>query len=279
LATNILWLGAHKTGTTFLQKSLDLSQDALRQHYVKYIELNEFRDKYTRPLVNRPDLSPAPCEFDWAGTNLVFDENIAALVQDVCTADGVYRHGPARARKVADYLKLRAPLLVLGVRSFETFLPSLYCEIIKAMPYRPFRKYITTPYKNLRWYPWIKALQAEFPKGRVLVYQYETLKRNERALLSRVIDVPKGSFTLLEGLERPGFSHQTIRHLRAKYRKGNLEQGDVRTAVKRFPKGDKYPAYAPWTRGETATLRRLYSQDIADIKRDQTIEFFNPKAI
>ena len=40
---DILWLGLHKTGTTFLQKSLDLSQKALQQAAIHYVDLDEFR--------------------------------------------------------------------------------------------------------------------------------------------------------------------------------------------------------------------------------------------
>ena len=274
MARNILWLGAHKTGTTYLQKSLDLSQGALRAHNVKYIELNAFREKYTRPLINgRPGMTVAANEFDTQGpgTNLVFDENIPALVQHVCTPEGVYCQGPERARRMADHLELGTPTLVLGIRSFTGFLPSLYCETLKANPFKPFRKFLRTPFKNLRWYPWVKALQGAFPGAQMLVYQYENLRGKEQALLSYVLGIPPQDFTLLGAVERPGFSHRAIRSLREMYKENKVVHKDLREAVKRYPKGAEYPGFHPWKAAEKETLELLYARDIADLQKDPTV--------
>lgn len=276
MADNILWLGAHKTGTTFLQKSLDLSQEALRAQGVTYVELDEFRDKYTRPLINgRAGLEVAASQFDsqGPGTNLVFDENIPALVQHVCTPEGVYCQGPARARKMADHLGLATPTLVLGIRSFTGYLPSLYCESLKANPFKPFRKFLRTPMENLRWYPWVKALQAVFPGSPMLVYPYESLRGQETALLSQVIGIPATAFTLLDSVERPGFSHRAIRRLREMHKTGKVEHKDLRAAVKRFPKGAEFPGFHPWNAPEKELLKQLYAQDIAALKADSSIRF------
>jgi len=265
-------LGAHKTGTTFLQKSLDLSQAALQAGGVQYMELNRFRDKYTRPLLYQ-GAEPAPNEFDPAGvgTHLVFDENIPALVQLVCHEEGIYPHGVMQARRIADHLQLQRPTLVFGVRSFVDYLPSLYCERLKANPFRAFRGVMNTPLDKLRWYPWLQDLQAGFPGSRLLVYRAENLRGNEQRLLSKVTGLAPESFTLLEGNERPGFSHQAIRTLLEIHKTRKVERKDLREAVKAYPKGAEYPGFQPWHPPEIDALRQNYEQDMAAIKADPNI--------
>lgn len=278
MARNILWLGAHKTGTTFLQKSLDLSQDALAAGQVHYVELDAFRQMYTRPLVNgRTDMEVSESVYrqDWEGTNLVFDENLPALVQHVCRPEGLYTSGPARSRLLADHLGFERPLIVFGIRAFASYLPSLYCETLKSTPFKVFRKFLRTPLDHLAWYPAIKALQGEFQGSDVLVYQYETLKGNERALLAHVTGLAPADFTLLGKTERLGFSHRSIRALRDINQSRKVERKDVRNAVKRFPKSAEHPAYWPWKPEEKPQLAALYAADVARIKTDDSLTFLD----
>ncbi len=275
MAQNIFWLGAHKTGTTFLQKSLDRSASALQAWNVHYMPLDSFRTKYTRPLLNNGGGVAAPNEFrpDAAGVNLVFDENIPALVQHVSQREGVYISGPERALKMAAHLEFHQPVLVLGIRSFHGYLPSLYCETLKANPFKPFREFLRTPLGNLRWYPWVKALQHAFPGARMRVYPYEALWGNETRLLSEITGIPAAEFTLKEGVERPGFSQRAIDTLMELHRQGGVERAQQRAAVKQFPKGAEYPGFQPWTAEEIAHLKQEYARDIANLRFDSTIEF------
>lgn len=278
MARNILWLGAHKTGTTFLQKSLDLSQDALAAGQVHYMELDAFRQLYTRPLVNgRTDLVVGDSVYrqDWDGTNLVFDENVPALVQHVCSPEGLYTDGPARSRLLADHLGLKRPMIVFGIRAFAGYLPSLYCETLKATPFKVFRKFLRTPLDQLAWYPAIKALQAQFEGSDVLVYQYETLKGNEKALLGHLTGLPADNFTLLGNTERLGFSHRSIHKLREINTQRKVLRKDVRTAVKNFPKSPENPGYWPWKPEEKPQLATLYEADIARIRADTSLTFLD----
>ncbi len=281
MAQSILWLGAHKTGTTFLQKSLDLSQPALRAHDVHYMALNTFRDKYTRPLLNNGHAPVAPNEFtpNSGRLHLIFDENIPALVQHVCTKTGVYAPGQARAQKMAAHLELDRPVLVLGIRSFAGYLPSLYCETLKSTPFKPFREFFQTPLENLRWYPWIKALQAAFPGSGMLVYPYEALRGNEKRLLSYITRIPASEFTLLEGVERPGFSQRAIDTLQVQHKQGKVDRQAQRAAVKHFPKGAENPGFMPWDAEEIIALQQEYARDLARLREDVSIDFMLKDAL
>ena len=223
-----LWLGVHKTGTTFLQKSLDLSQAALQDHAIKYVELAEFRRLYTRPLLHANHTEPPAPAWQVTGADrqrLVFDENIMALVQNTLGGEGLYPYGSGRARVMADYLGLLQPRIVLGLRSFRSFLPSLYCEALKSTAFRPFDKFSVTPWEYLSWDDLVGRLIAAFPGSEVVCYAAEGLRGRERDLLAKVTGLPPEELTLLDGQERPGFSDAAVRALEDLAKTGSGDPG------------------------------------------------------
>ncbi|MEH7830560.1 hypothetical protein [Gemmobacter denitrificans] len=268
MAQDILWLGLHKTGTTFLQKSLDLSQDRLQAAGLAWVGLDEFRRRWTRPLMEEghDGAQPAPAErpagLPW---RLVFDENIIGLVQRGVTARGLYPQAAERALKIARHLDLQRPLLVLGLRGFAGFLPSLYCEALKSTPFQTFRQFLLWPPEAMSWLPLIRRLQAAFPDSALLLYRAEDLSGHEAALLARITGLPPGDFTLLGAPERLGHSHAAIDRLHAMAREGQVSREDVRRVTAELPRGPGQPGYAPWTTGERTLLEALYARDLAHL--------------
>lgn len=268
MAQDILWLGLHKTGTTFLQKSLDLSQGPLQAAGFAWVSLDEFRVRWTRPLMEEghdgalPAPPDRPAGLPW---RLVFDENIIGLVQNGVTAQGLYPLAAERARKVADHLGLERPLLVLGLRGFAGFLPSLYCEALKSTPFQTFRQFLLWPPEAMSWLPLIRRLRAAFPDSEMLLYRAEDLPGHEAALLARVTGLKPGDFTLLGAPERLGHSHAAIERLHAMARKGRVSREDVRRVTAELPRGPDQPGYAPWNAAERSLLEAAYARDIAHL--------------
>jgi len=265
---DILWLGLHKTGTTFLQKSLDLSQDALRDGGIGWIGLDAFRAAWTRPLLHtgHPD-QPAPADrFPEARRRLIFDENIAALVQDAVTPAGLYTQTAQRAAVVAAYLGLRDPLLVLGLRGFAGFLPSLYCETLKSTPFQPFRRFLRWPPEAMSWLPLIYRLRVAFPDSPMLLYRAEELRGNEARLLAEVTGIAADSFTLIEGVERSGFSQAAVDRIEALATAGEHGADLVAAAAADLPRGPGYPGFDPWSTQERDLFRAIDARDLAELE-------------
>ena len=271
-SVDTLWLGVHKTGTTFLQKSLDLSQRALRAAGVQYMELAAFRAAYTRPLLHQghPDPVGPPLP---AGKRLVFDENIPALVQHALGAGGLYPDIGPRARRVADHLGLVRPRVVLGLRGFGGFLPSLYCEALKSTAFVPFRRFLVTRVADLSWDDLVGRVVAAFPGSEVMIYTAEALRGRERALLGLVTGVEAAAFTLLDGAERPGFSNAAVQALHEVAKSRAVTRADVSGQTRLHPKGPGVPGFDPWTMAEAATLDRIYADDLARLVRRPQVRF------
>ncbi len=277
-----LWLGLHKTGTTFLQKSLDLSQQVLRERGVHYQELDVFRKDYTRPLlhVDHPaPPAPRPKPFPGLTQFLVFDENIPALVQHALGPEGLYPDAAPRARLISDHLGLIRPRLVLGLRGYRTFLPSLYCEALKSTAFRRFRKFCVTPTDALSWDNLVGRLTAQFPQSEILIYTAEALRGHERSLLSSVTGVDGAGFTLLEQAERPGFSNKAVRALHEISKARPVTREDVSQQTRLFPRGPGTAGFDPWTPEEATDLDRRYAADLDRLIKRPDVTFLDPELL
>ena len=289
-ASDIFWLGVHKTGTTFLQKSLALSRAPLEANRIGYIELEPFRKLYTRPLLypDHPEL-PGPMGYttEWLNgadpgstqepwRRLVFDENILSLVQNALSPTGLYPNAAPRARRIADHLQLVRPTLVLGLRNFADFLPSLYCEALKSTPFKRFRTFQTVPFQALSWSSLIDRLKAAFPGSEILIYCSETLQGNERALLEAVTGIEADAFTLLQGRERAGFSHDAVKAMHSLQKERKVQRQDVAALVQQYPREAGVPGFRPWSEKEGQQLARIYTEDLARIGSRTDLKLLAP---
>ena len=270
-AHTTFWLGAHKTGTTFLQKTLWESRAALAAHGVGYEELEAGRNRFIRPLLS-PDsfvgpLAPGSLFTHGAKQTLVFDENIIGLVQQALSTERLYPLAIDRLNRFVAHTGLEPDEIVFGIRSFDGYLPSLYCETLKATPFKPFHRFIRRLPAEPSWTELIQRLQTRFPRAQMRVYQYEALRGNETQLLSRVLPLAPDEFTLHQSDERPGFSQAAIDRLEKLHKKGEVTRPMVSRAVRNNPKGPDNPAYYPWKPKRAAALRALYARDIAKLQR------------
>lgn len=289
----IYWLGGHKTGTTFLQGCLDLSRDALAREHIQYVELEEFRDKYTRPLLNEhSETAPAPSEFDVSadGQILIFDENIPGYVQHALSKRGFYPEVAARTATVAGHLGLQPDEIVYGVRSYIGFLPSLYIETLKSTPFVTFDSYLErsfrprgrsgkraqrneaeaesklTDFRRLSWPTLLDRIAKAYPDVPIRVYFHEQLRGREAALLGEVLGIDPAGITLLDKAERVGFSQRAVRAMHELHEQGPVQPSDVRRAVQTYPTSAENPTYAPLDDAERSQLATNYEQDVAEIR-------------
>lgn len=254
----ILWLGAHKTGTTFLQNALMLSQAALARHGLRYMDLDEFRAKYTRPLIYRGSFGQVPPPED--DLNVIFDENIPGLVQHALSAKGMYPDLVSRSRKVCSHFGLQNPDIYFGVRDYVGFLPSLYCEALKSTPFRPFDNFYVRQRHRIDWNDVVDLLRKAFPASRIRLYFYEDLRGNEARLLSEVTGVPAADFTIPGKISRPGFSHAAIESLLELSKARLVTTEDVFSAIRRFRKNKEFPSFQPFDDEEKKYLHSSYQE-------------------
>ncbi len=278
----ILWLGVHKTGTTFLQGCLEASRPAIETHGIDYMSLEDFRASCTRPLLDRPGPPPTPPPLRHlgpAGTwrlRLVFDENILGLVQDVCTPEGLYFEGAWRADEMADRLGLVAPHVVLGLRGFDGFLPSLYCETLKSTPFRGFRDFLRCPVERLSWLPLVAGLLRVFPASPLTLYTAETLRGHEAWLLSYLLDLPETAIVLPCEAERPGFSQRAVEAMEAAHALRPIGPDQAKRLAAAHPRGLQAPGFDPWSPLERRALQARCQADIQTLRGWSRVRIIDP---
>jgi hypothetical protein len=275
----ILWLGVHKTGTTFLQGCLEASRPAIEAQGIDYMPLEDFRNACTRPLLDRPGQAPArpaPHRSGAARQRLVFDENILGLVQDVCTPEGLYPQGAWRADEVADRLGLAAPHLVLGLRSFDGFLPSLYCETLKSTPFRAFRDFLRCPAERVSWLPLVAGLLRAFPASSLTIYTAEALRGHEARLLSHLLGLPETAITLPQEAERPGFSKRAVEAMEAAQAREPIGPGEAKRLAAAHPRGPQAPGFDPWSPAERRALQSRWQADIETLRGWSRVRLIDP---
>lgn len=266
---DILWLGAHKTGTTSLQQQLARSRQALSREGLFYIDMLALRARYTRPVLDQPPapmgdpLPPLPrAPSHSLSRYLVFDENIPGLVQDALHPTGLYPDAGERALRLCDTLQLERPRLVLGIRSFASYLPSLYCETLKSMPFRPFSQFWSGRLGMLSWCDLVERLLAAFPGAPLWLYRAEDLRGCENALLAWVSGLDPDALPRPRPALRAGFSQAAIEALHARAPGQGLGPLDLHRITRQFPRRTAGDAFSPWGTRQKRELALLYQTDL-----------------
>lgn len=150
MLSDILWLGAHKTGATYLQDRLLQVRHILVQSGLSYVHMSAARvrcwiSSFRHNANGAGSSIIAPLPRKAAPTAMrywIFDKNILSLVQHTAQPQGLYLEGAERALKMGQVLRLSHSTSVLGLRNMVGYLPSLYCEILKSTPFRSFDAFL-----------------------------------------------------------------------------------------------------------------------------------------
>ena len=279
-----LWLGAHKTGTTYLQQMLWRSRRALERNGIGYERLEPFRNRFLRPMLNEGFVGPlAPGALLHRGEvqTLIFDENIPGLVQHALSRSCLYPEMIARVDRVCAHFDLEPDEIVFGIRDFAGYLPSLYCETLKSNPYRPFAKFMRRCPSRPSWTELIQRLHSRFPEAELRVYRHEDLRGNEARLLGRITNLPPRRFKPPRGGDRPGFSAAAIARLDEMAAQGQrVGPAQVWETVGALPRDAEHPGFDPWTGAERARLTGCYRADLdklSQMAHVRLLDFHDPE--
>lgn len=280
-------IGAHKTASTHLQRSVTDSRAALAPHGVGVIGPMPIGGDIL-PLSGLlrgradPDLLRLAAEgflSKHAGDServVLMNENIMGslapnmLLQD----DRLYKFAPGRVKRVAQLFESHDIQIGLAIRAPETFLVSAWQEDMKGHPFRSFRQYLgKTDLSGLRWHRTLRRMQQAMEDVQLFVWRYEDYPAIAPAVLAQCMGEAATAVTLRTGAANPGFSAAAIDYLAAQ---GEVTKDSTRAALARFPKGAEYPAYDPWSDDERALLAETYASDCAKLAEINGITLLRP---
>ena len=275
-----LHAGAHKTATTWLQSMLADSLAGLNESGVGYMPLERFRRSVTQNLMSTPPAELRPQKMlqrffptgipaDIRGV-VISDENLIGTCGGFIRSGHLYRDAGMRLRRLRKVLAGNHLTLFFAIRSYDTFIPSAYCEVLRHakafVPFEDFRPRIALD--QSRWPLVLSRMIKTLQPAGVVVWRYEDFRANADAIarmLAFDIDLRPESRT--SDLERPSFSQIAVDVLGtiAERHGPAVAASLVNPVGDGLPKGEEHKGFDPWNDDERAELRRLYEADCAEL--------------
>lgn len=265
-------IGAHKTASTHLQRSVTDSRAALAPHGVGVIGPMPIGGDIL-PLSGLlrgradPDLLRLAAEgflskhVGDAERVVLMNENIlGSLAPNMLLQDSrLYKFAPGRVKRVVQLFEKHDVSIGLAIRAPETFLVSAWQENMKGHAFHAFREFLGRPdLSGLRWHRLVKHMQRALVDIPIFVWRYEDYPAVAADVLHHCMGAAGRDVCLRRGAANPGFSAAAIDYLAAH---GEVSQEAIRAALEKFPKGSDFAAYDPWTAEERAILADTHAHD------------------
>jgi hypothetical protein len=272
----VLHLGAHKTASTHLQRSIEAREAALARRGVLYMGPRHLRQAGLRlGQVIEGGLPPVEWRrrigrdviglFAAADTLVVSDENILGSAHDPrILSDGVlYPDAAARLDQALRSFRAGGVELFLGVRDPAGFVVSAYGQFLLAGGRADFHAFLNgADIARLRWTELAARLLAVPGVRGCTLWRYEDYPACLPQIMAAMLPGGQGAgVTALEERMQPGFSARAHALLRAWQAEGVAPPKDTTLAAQaraRFPKASDEPSFSPFLERSAAA----YGADI-----------------
>lgn len=278
-------IGAHKTATTHLQRSLQGCADRLLAHGVAavgpmplgadLIPFAELAGKRTDPVLLQMVAEAFLSNYCGDAPHAVLmNENIMGQLRPKPLFRGnlLYAPAPDRLERLCSLFPDHDIDIGLAIRSQADFLVSAWAEDMKGGDFYPFRQYIRgVDLSQLSWAKLVTDLQRASGGRRLTVWRYEDYPEIAPTLLTHLLgEAAARDVTLRDGYVNSGLSAEAVAHLR---RGGDARQDAFKAAQTLYPKSSDRPAFDPWDDATRAGLAENYARDVEAIRGLSTVTF------
>ena len=290
--TVALHIGAHKTATTHLQRSLNKARASLAAYGASFYGPEQLRgprqtliDRFGLDVdgaraQNKSSLTRAEQMDAMLGDArrlILSDENFIGTLQ---TKAGVmpvplYPRAPERVAALAHATGLPQIDIFLGVRDPASFLTSAYSQLLMAGDGLAFDHYLTkNPIVNVYWPGLVARLVALPCVGRVVVWRQEDYTTVFPQICAELIGTPM-PIRPLAGVAHRGLSAQAVEAALETFARTGA-RGAGKTARETFPINQIYPQFAPFDAGTLAASTTEYAAQLSDIAALDGVTLLRP---
>jgi hypothetical protein len=272
MVRTILHIGAHKTATTYMQKTLAINREELAAKGIHYDPLEVLRKNFTNSLQDPPKGNP---EFVAALKDrikvqdvIVSEENMPGVPGDLVRNGVYYAHARERLAHIGVLLDVTAPEIFLAVREYSSFLVSMYCEYIRHREFIAFPDYFELYRKSeFSWLKVVGDIAGALPAARLRLWDFSKFRTIEGEVFSAMLGQDAGFLKAPEGPVRESFSDAAMRSYAAL--STVLSHQELKNLInpisRALPKGDVYKAFNPLAEDVVAALKAQYQQDLRAI--------------
>lgn len=271
-------IGAHKTASTHLQRSLVAQKAPLAKAGVGIIgpmpiggtlvPLSELlRGRADPELLGLAAEGFLQKHAGTAETVVLMNENIlsASLAPEMALKDSqLYTFAPPRVRRLLDLFPDHDIQVGMAVRNPAGFLVSAWQEHMKGHAFRPFRDYLgSTDVTEVSWLRLVKKLRQALGETPLFLWRYEDYPGVAPAVLHQSMGPAAADVTLQGSAANPGFSARALDYLAEA---GEVTKETTAEALRRFPKGAENPPFQAWNEAEKKAMSERYDQDLRRIE-------------
>lgn len=269
-----LHVGAHKTGTTSIQDALAANREALAGRGVLYLPREEGRPHFHKALRGRHrsarrTIAAMRKGRAHAARLVLSEENLAGRLADMTERGTLYPCVGRRIARLHREVLHGAPIRVFFcIRSFDTFLPAVWSELIRQDRFRSFDEFLAAvDMERLSWAPVIRALADAVGEKNLVVWDFDRFVAAPARFAGLIAGVEAEILAMPAEASRPSVSAAAVEHLTGL--RGRMTDEAIREHVheaeERFPR-PQYPRFAPFDGEATAALRARFAGDQAAIR-------------
>ena len=299
----VLHGGFHKTATSHIQSMLGRNAGYLKKQGVLYVHHRDMRKELTVPCqlyvyeqkgmnfrtkYTAAELAEKTGAFfdgligkkDRIDRVILSDENLAGHCGHCVKRGLLYLWRDELVGAIAGQIPWTVREVHLGLRNYADFFASAYVEYLRSVTSKNFidetvmRKRVLEHMPN--WMKVLKVMRNSFPEAKICVWRYEDFRQLDERVLSNLcgpsVDVSKLKQPKDKN-KRPTASGRAVSELLQMIHRDGAEAAlEQRVALQeKYPRGPDHGGYDPWTAHERAHLKRMYDQDIADIRANPDI--------
>ena len=269
----ILHLGAHRTGTTTLQRYLENNRDRLNEIGTEFWGPKRTRSGLFSGMVKKPSRLSHDAtlrgnrssglirmeldRFERAGVKslIVSEENMIGSMEDNLATEWLYPDAQARLQRFASAFEGHCTRVSLSIRSYDKYWTSVLAYMIergRRLPNDQDLDYLVT--QPRRWRDVICEVAAVFPLAEVMVWPFEALIGQ----VDQQLALLNGGMMPAEMRGRRDWHNASAGN--TKLRQVIMDRGNL----KQDPSmADPYARWQPFQRHHVAALQAQYDEDIA----------------
>lgn len=290
--TIVLHLGAHKTASTHLARTLMHNNSMLKQYGIyspKKIEIRASITNYANPSKKRADVTDEERDLRIAKAGhgqariIVPDENIIGAPRNVFEKGIFYPAGARRLRRLLRYLTGYQVELFLTIRDPATFIPSCYCETVRNRGYIDFDQYMgNCNMEDVIWSNFIERLLSIVPQKTTLsVWCYEDYLHKADDIIKIIAGLPgsnDANFDKISEVVRPGLSQRALDEIKAQDEMHGLvvPKKEREMIHKAFPKSPTFPGPQIFDDVTRNRLSRQYVEDVERLRHMERVRLIEP---